>query len=107
MKYKIEYLGKYSAQYFQGYGACMTGYDQSVYGIGDTMHDALDDALECLAQCEGTEELIKKIESSEIYKKEIKELSKVRNNRKITKKEFDADIQYYYGILYSTEYTEA
>lgn len=37
-------------QYFQGCGTALTGYEDCATGCGDNPREAVDDALECLAQ---------------------------------------------------------
>lgn len=39
------------SQYFQGCGTSFTDFDHVVTGIGDTEQEALDDAVESMAQC--------------------------------------------------------
>lgn len=48
--YEIHDLGIQQGQYFQGFGCAFTDFDQAVVGSGDTDNEALDDALETMAQ---------------------------------------------------------
>ena len=62
MKFLIENLGIDRSDCFPGYGKGT--YDGCVYGIGDTMGEALDDAIFMLAQC---------IELTDVMEKGIRE----------------------------------
>lgn len=48
--YQIDELGVHLPDYFQGYGVSHTEYTDCATGIGDTPEEALEDALEMLAQ---------------------------------------------------------
>lgn len=43
--------GVQNSQYFTGCGVAFTSYEYCVTGCGDNPKDALEDALECAAQC--------------------------------------------------------
>lgn len=50
LPYEIVYLGCEHPDYFQGFGTSFSRYEHSVYGIGSTVQDAYEDALEQMAQ---------------------------------------------------------
>jgi hypothetical protein len=56
--FEIVDLGVDSPDYFQGFGVSFTDFEHCTYGIGDTAEEAYDDALESVAQCEGTERIM-------------------------------------------------
>ena len=56
--FEIVDLGVDSPDYFQGFGTSYTPFEHCTYGIGDTAEEAYDDALESVAQCEGTERIM-------------------------------------------------
>ena len=65
MEFLIENLGIDNSDTFPGYGLGPDStYDGCVYGIGDTMGEALDDAIFMLAQC---------IELTDVMEKGIRE----------------------------------
>lgn len=45
--FSVEFLGIEHSDYFQGFGRA--GYDNCVYGIGNTLNEAIDDCLEQMA----------------------------------------------------------
>ena len=49
-KWEVVDLGIDSPDYFQGFGVAFTEFDFCCYGMGDDPREALDDALESLAQ---------------------------------------------------------
>jgi hypothetical protein len=63
VEFEIVDHGIENEQYFQGCGIAFTEYDDVATGIGDTLEEAIDDALESLAQndwdTEGMEARIK------------------------------------------------
>jgi hypothetical protein len=66
--YEIVDLGVDTPDYFQGFGVSYTPFEHCTYGIGDTAEEAYDDALESVAQCEGTERIMALLpESCGIY----------------------------------------
>lgn len=48
--YQIICHGVENEQYFQGCGVCFSDFDDVATGIGNTEHEACEDALESLAQ---------------------------------------------------------
>lgn len=50
IKYEVTNLGIDYPDYFQGFGAGCTDYDEAVTGIGDTYNEALSDALTILCE---------------------------------------------------------
>jgi hypothetical protein len=49
-EFQVYDLGIEHSQYFQGFGVAFTPYSECCYGIGDNPAEALDDALEQVAQ---------------------------------------------------------
>jgi hypothetical protein len=56
MKWELIDHGLEHAQFFQGVGTSGTPYDHAVTGVGTSYFEALDDALEQIAEEEGTTE---------------------------------------------------
>lgn len=103
MRYKIEYLGIELTDYFQGYGTAFTPYDYAVVGCGETMLEALDDAMESLAQCEGTEPVLEAIDADPEYHAKVHELSKTKSHKHNGPWPINCDCLYWYGVLYSLD----
>lgn len=51
--FQVESLGIDSPSYFNGYGTAFSDFEYSVYGIGDTEEEALEDCMEMMAQSAG------------------------------------------------------
>lgn len=49
MEYEVQDLGVDHEQYFPGVGVAFTKWDAVYSGIGDTLREAIEDALECAA----------------------------------------------------------
>jgi hypothetical protein len=65
-KYQVVDHGVESCQYFQGCGVSSTEYDTCYTGIGDSAHEALEDALESAAQSDWDVEGIPNTLSKEV-----------------------------------------
>ena len=98
IKYEVHDLGIEYPDYFQGFCAAFSEYDDSVVGMGDTYNDALENATEQLAHCGVSSRQSAAIERMETIDDGI--------NNNVSSVEIDIEAYYYVGIRYTLKERE-
>lgn len=114
MQYRLIDHGIESSQYLIPHGTAFTPYENSVLGVGDTFADAIEDALENIAQLDAwaaveLDELIKAdykaelaLESPSAYAEACKAYAKEEGCtiEEAEEADFESYLGYYVEILY-------
>ncbi len=101
MKYELIDHGIDHAQYFQGCATAYTNFDHVVTGCGSNFSEALDDALEIIAQDEASD-VIQDIEAG-LVADGVDFKATVPNTDRYYEENEDSEMYYYVSIRYNLD----
>lgn len=97
--FQYDDLGFENPQYFQGYGTSFTSYDESAYGVGDTIADAITDCLEQIAS--GSDVDVEDLETRLLIELGVDSLDDLSETSAVEEFGDDTEMTYHFGIKWT------